>query len=57
MNIGRILMGWLVIAGILVLIVVALVKSGIVSIRVEKIDSDEPEQFDEDDEDDAREDF
>ncbi len=50
-------MGWLVIAGILVLIVVALVKSGIVSIRVEKIDSDEPEQFDEDDEDDAREDF
>lgn len=44
MNIGRILLGWLVIAVVIAMIVVALMACGIISVHIEIVPKDEDDQ-------------
>ena len=49
MHIDKILIGWFAIALIIVLIVLALISAGVISIHIEKIEGDEDDFTDEDD--------
>lgn len=44
MNIGRILLGWLAIAVVIAMIVVALMACGIISVHIEIVPKDEDDQ-------------